>query len=310
MSLYIKHRPTGLKDVIGQDQAVRTLVNKIGKDMPHTILFSGPTGCGKTTIARILGSQLDCTETNLTETNCADVRGIDSVREIKDVMHLAPMGGKSRVWILDEVVQLPKATQQAFLKILEDTPRHVYFLLCTSDLTGLLPTFIGRCFHLALRPLGPADIQKVLLTVCEKEKKMINASLVGEITENCNGSARAALQLLETALVWDKLADQIKAVQGTKITEESEFLGKALFGNITWDAIAKLIDKLEHKDIESVRYATLAYASKMLAFSQQKGRAMKVIYYFKDSFQWCGKAGMMLAAYLTKFATESERKML
>lgn len=103
MPLHLDHRPKTLKRVVGQDATVAALKTVLERDdMPHAFLFHGPSGCGKTTLARIVAKKLGCSEMDLKELNVADVRGIDSIRDITRNMALRPMGGTARVWILDE----------------------------------------------------------------------------------------------------------------------------------------------------------------------------------------------------------------
>ncbi len=143
--LYKKHRPKEFKKMVGNVSTVQTLVNMIKRDtLPHTILFHGPSGCGKTTLARILKNQLDCSDVDFKELNCSDHRGVDTIREITRTMNMAPTGGKVRIWLLDEVHQMTKDAQNAALKIFEDTPNHVYFLLIVPTLiyfTNLIVNF-------------------------------------------------------------------------------------------------------------------------------------------------------------------------
>ncbi len=302
IALYLKYRPQSFSEIIGHEQIVKILSQKVeSKTVPNTILFSGDTGVGKTTTARILSRELGCTEFNLTQVNCADFRSIDDVRGIREVMHLHPMGGGCKVWILEECVQLPKVTQQAFLAILEDTPKYVYFLLCSSDLSGLLPTFVGRCFHLALQPLLKAQLADIMDTVCAGEGRKIEPEVKLAIATAANGSARMALQLLEAALVWKDPENQLQAIGSCKLqSEESEqFLGRALFSRSSWGMISKIINNLEDKDVEGVRRQVLGYAAKVLSSPNGHGQegAYKVIKALSEPFFGSGKAGLLAAVY-------------
>src|SRR5690606_3369465 len=102
-------------------------------DIPHAMLFTGPSGCGKTTLARILRVKLRCSDNDFQEINAADFRGIDSIRSMRQQVGAAPLGGDSRIWLIDEAHSMTADAQNAFLKLLEDTPRHVYFFLATTD---------------------------------------------------------------------------------------------------------------------------------------------------------------------------------
>ena len=106
-ALYIKYRPTRFRHVQGRRNketvnALRTMVGRDSKDVPHAFLFSGPTGCGNTTLAWILGDRLGCVGSDFKEIDSADFRGIDTIREIRKRIHYRAMEGESRIWLLDE----------------------------------------------------------------------------------------------------------------------------------------------------------------------------------------------------------------
>lgn len=301
MSLYRTYRPKNMDEVVGQAQAKATLQAKLDSDtMPNVVLLSGSSGTGKTTLARIVAEELGCTGTNLVERNCADVRGIDSVRDIDDVVRLAPMGGKCRVWILDEVHQLPKTTQSAFLKVLEDTPPRAYFLLCTTDLAGLLPTFLSRAWHVTLRPLTERELEDVIATVLSGEQRTISRPVLRAVSTAANGSARVALQLLESALTAADEDGMLEAVGAATVSqaERAEFLALALIKQSGWAAIVTSVAKVEDGEVETLRRQVLEYARKvLLGNSQQRGMAYMVITAFADSFSTSGRAGLAAACW-------------
>ena len=156
MELYKKYRPKNFKRIVGQPTITEQLTSMTrSNQFPHSSLFSGPSGCGKTTLARIMRNKLDCGDQDFQEVNCADFRGIDMVRDIRNRMNLAPIGGECRVWLIDEAHQLSSQAQNAFLKILEDTPSHVYFMLATTDPQKLIPTIRTRCAEFKVSSLNP-----------------------------------------------------------------------------------------------------------------------------------------------------------
>ena len=167
MELYKKHRPKRLKDVLGCD-GIKKQIQRCpdGSHLAHSILITGPSGCGKTTIARIVAQKiLKTSDTDLMEINCADFRGIEMVRDIRSRMSLAPMGGQARTWIIDEAHQLTTQAQDAFLKILEDQPRHVYFILCTTDPSKLITTVKNRCPEWIVTKPKPAQLLEYLQAI-------------------------------------------------------------------------------------------------------------------------------------------------
>ena len=304
MSLYRKYRPKSLDEVIGQDMAVSILSKKMkDNSLPNTIMLSGPTGVGKSTLAGIIADSLGCSEMNINSINCADVRGIETVREIRDVMYLAPMGGKCRVWKLEEVVQLPKLTQQGFLEILENTPPRVYFILCTSDTTGLLPTFMGRCFHIALESLSIKDIRRIVSSVLECENaRTLDGVVMTAITTHADGSARKALQLLEACLPLKTVDDQLKAVNAASVeqAEKPEFLARLLLRRAEWSEVCMTLKTIEDKDVETIRRQVLAYVGKGLIENWKaynKALACVIINYLEDSIAYGGRAALAKRCY-------------
>lgn len=176
MSLYNKYRPQTLDEVRGQDTIVKTL-DKMLSDIntcPHAFLLTGPSGCGKTSIARIIANRLGCHPNDCQEIDNTDLRGIDTIREIKKESRFLPLNGKVRVWIFDETQKVTSDGQAGLLKILEDTPNHVYFVLCTTDPQKLLPTLIGRCTRFDVKTLEEDEMVSLLRRVVHKEKQQVD----------------------------------------------------------------------------------------------------------------------------------------
>jgi len=299
---YRKLRPEDFDQVVGQDRAVQVLQGKLGgKCLPHVVLFAGPSGSGKTTLAGITARRLGCTPSNLVEQNCADVRGIDSVRAIESVMHYAPLSGASRVWILDEVVQLPKTTQQAFLTILENPPDHVWFLLCTSDMTGLLDTFKSRCFQIHLNPLADADIQMILERIVKQNRLVTSALALEEIASRAEGNARKALMILDAVMVSDDAREQARLLGAfsEETREKSVFLARLLLDGKPWSDIVAALADVEDRDLESLRRGVLAYASRVLCgnFRKLHPRAYLVLLAFEEPWTWTGRSGLVKSCY-------------
>lgn len=294
--LYKVHRPRTLEKVIGAEQTCQALRNMLDKGtLPHTLLFTGPSGCGKTTLARILKTELQCHEMDFRELNCSDFRGIDTIREIARQMHLAPTGGKCRIWLLDEVHQLSKDGQNAALKILEDTPAHVYFFLCTTDPQKLLKTILTRCTEMPVRALSYPEIEGLVQKVCKREKIELTKDVLDELVGSANGSARTALVLL------DKIANlkadqQVEALQ-QKLKEENEAieLCRLLMKKADWSQVAKCIKGLTAEP-ESVRRAVLGYAASVL-LNKNDWQAFTILQAFDGHFYDTGKPGLVRACY-------------
>jgi DNA polymerase III gamma/tau subunit len=306
--LYRKHRPTKLSQVVGQAGAVsqlRKLIEK--KKVPHTILFHGPSGCGKTTLARIMAKELGCSKADFTEVDCADFRGIDLVRDIKSTLGLAPMGGKVKVWLIDEIHKMTQDGQSALLKTLEDTPSHVYFLLCTTDPDKLLATVRTRCTEIRVNMMQDEDLQSLLESVLEKEKDSGKWSdketkewsrIVDAIIEKVEGSARRALVVLNQVIDLDSKKEMLKVISRFDTKNRATVIARELIQPAPqWDLISKLLRSTDH-DPETMRRMILGYAGAvLLGGGRLAPRALLVVDVFKDNFYDCGKAGLVAACY-------------
>lgn len=300
LELYKKHRPKLLKQVLGQDAAVSSLSQMLrtGK-LPHTMLFSGPSGCGKTTLARILQAKLDCSDHDFSEINTADFRGIEMVRDIRSRMGLAPMGGKTRIWLIDEAHQMSSAAQNAFLKILEDTPNHVYFFIATTDPQKLIPTIRNRCTHVALSPLQPDVMEKLIRTVSAKEKFSVSEDVVDALVEAAEGSARRALVMLHHVSEMKTVQEQLSVITNVEAKEQGIAVARELFkASPSWGTIAAILKKLDD-DPETVRWTVLGYARTILLSGNKKLMpiAYRVIYCFRDNFYDSKAAGLAAACF-------------
>jgi len=293
--------------VMGNQTTVAALKNMLEqKTLPHTILFSGPSGCGKTTLARILAGTLGCDSLDLRELNCSDFRGIDTIRDIARTMNLAA-ANESRVWILDEVHQLSKDGQNAALKMLEDTPDHVYFFLCTTDPQKLIKTIQNRCCGMPVSLLTYEELTALVDRVLTKEEKKISDDIKDEIVASAQGSARMVLVLLDKILNL-KEADQKKAI-ADKLAQENEAIelcrallsfGKGGVGTPSWKRISDILKNLKGEP-ESIRYAVLGYSRAVLLNGQQAKQAAHVIDCFERNFFDSKEAGLALACYNVLF---------
>jgi len=295
-SLAVKYRPKKLKDFLGNTetiQALRALMER--EEMPHTILFTGPTGCGKTTLIRIVKRMLQCSDIDFQEQNAADFRGIDSARGIIQNMSLCPMNGPVRIWAFDECHQLSKDAQHALLKALEDTPKHVFFLLATTNPEKLLPTIKTRCVTFDVSPLNDNTMVVLLTDVVLAEKAQVPVEAIDQIIQDSLGSARMALSILDK-IINMKPADMLDAAkQQAAAQSEAIALCRALIAKRKWSEIAKIIKGLEAEP-ESVRRAVLGYAQAVL-LKGDNPRAALILMAFRNPFYDIGKPGLTLASY-------------
>lgn len=298
--LYRKHRPRTLQDVIGQDKTIVAIEKLLEQDnFPHAILLSGPSGCGKTTIARILARSLKCAVTDFEEVNAADSNGIDMVRGISQRMGLAPMSGECRVWLIDESHCLTKQASSSFLKMLEDTPSHVYFMLATTDPHKMLNTIRTRCTEIKLQFLSMTDMEKLIKDVCDKESIALTEEELDRLVECAEGSARKALVILHQVMGLKDESERLDAIQKSDSRAMAIELARTMMDKKKnkWSDVSKLLKEIDEEP-ESLRRMILGYYSAILLNGGKFApRAADMLDLFRDHFYDCGKAGLVLSCW-------------
>ncbi len=299
MELYKKHRPKNFEDLVGQTTAVKLLSKKMkSNNLPHTLLFTGPSGCGKTTVVRILKRLLKCSKGDFTLMNASKERGIQDVRKIDNRMRQTPIDGDCRIWFIDEAHKLTNDAQNAFLLMLEDTPRHVYFMLATPYPQKLIKEIRTRSTQIDLKSLSNKDLEKLLLSVSEKEKFELPEDVCDKIIENSDGSARKALVLLDQVIELDE-EEMIDAIAKASSEQQGFAVARALHNpKIRWSSMCIILKDVATEEPETIRWIVLGYAkSVILSGSGLQARAYNVINAFRDHFYDSKHAGLAAACY-------------
>ncbi len=302
MEIYKRYRPKTLDEVIGQQETVTVLKDFLQKqNLPHALLLSGASGVGKTTIARILRRELKCSKTDYVEINAAESRGIDTIRDIANRVHLSPFLGKVRIWTIDEAAKLTNDAQNAMLKLLEDTPNHVYFFLCTTDPQKLIPTIHTRCTHFKLGSLSEDQLDGLLVSICKREfgdKWPKQHVILQKIAEFSDGSARKALVKLGQIVMLPTLEEQLEAVQKQEVARQAIDLARALMNpKSKWPTIAEIVKNLDEEP-EMIRRLVLVYCSSViLGGGGLADKAAMVLSRFEPNWYDSGKPGLVLACW-------------
>lgn len=220
-----QYRPTVFSEVIGQDVFITLLKNALAQGrMGHAFLLTGIRGVGKTTIARLIAKAVTCTKRtadqepcnvctsctavlqdkhmDIIEMDAASHTGVDDVRQILEGSQYKPIISTHKIYIIDEVHMLSKSAFNALLKLLEEPPAHVKFILATTEQSKIPATVISRCQQIHLRRLAPQALRSLLYNVCEKEGFQSDDSALDALCQYSEGSARDALSLLEKTLVF------------------------------------------------------------------------------------------------------------
>ena len=305
MALHLDYRPTTLEEVVGNDSVKDSLRSlfKRKEDTPHSFMFLGPSGTGKTTFARIIAKQLGCADSDFFEYNAANVRGIDTIREIDMNCRYAPLEGKIKVYLLDECAKLTGDAQNAVLKLLEDTPKHVYFILCTTDPDKIIKTIHTRCTTYQTKPLTPLQMDLLLKWVLRSEEleETYPKEIIKEIIKASDGCPRQALVLLDSVI---DITDEKKALEAISSYSLGTFptieLCRAIMGRAStakWNSIKEIVSGTTEEP-ERIRYAILGYLTKVLYNSKEPDRIIELMEPFMESMMYSGKAGLAYACYL------------
>ena len=260
LPLFRKYRPQSFKDVIGQEFTVKALQNAIKLNkIANAYLFCGPRGTGKTSSARIFAKSLNCTEGPTIEPcqkcqSCLDVtnasgldvieidaatnRGIDDAKELISKVQYAPMNGKFKIFIIDEVHMLSKEAFNALLKTFEEPPKNVIFILATTEPHKVIETIVSRCQRFDFRRITIDDIVKRLREISDIEKINITDDALYAIAKNVSGGMRDSLALLDQASILG-IEKEI-----TKDTIEN------LTGRLTFDVLYNLTEIILKGEIE------------------------------------------------------------
>lgn len=277
MPLQITYRPQSLDEVVGNDatvEAVRMLFSR-KQDFPHAMLFSGPYGCGKTTIARIIAKLLESSD--VSELNMSNMRGIDSVRHLDEISQYPPVTGKSRVYILDEIHRQTKDAQNALLKLLEDSPSHAFFILCTTDPQMLIPTLVSRCHEFQVRVLKSMEMKKLLRRILKQEGiEGYPDKILDTIIKLSEGHPRDAIKMLDSIIDIESDETALEALIATySVVADSKQLARDLLDGVSWKFIHKnLAALLENNDAEKVRQGLHGYMTNVL-LNNDGGKAAK-----------------------------------
>ena len=304
-ALYRKYRPQSFADVSDQEHITRTLKNALKEGrVSHAYLFSGPRGVGKTSIAKIFAKAVNCTHnmsgepcneceicTGITDGSISDVveidaasnNGVDEIRDLRDKVKYLPSQCRYKVYIIDEVHMLTTQAFNALLKTLEEPPKHVIFVLCTTEPQKVPATIQARCQRFEFHLIGREEIESRIREVSRYEYIQIDDDAVKTIAEVSEGGMRDALSLLDQAEAYSKEShitlEDVLQVSG-KLSNDilinlatSIQYGNALDAITTLDALLKI-----GKEIPKIMNGLVVFYKDILVIKNVKPDLMKVGY--------------------------------
>lgn len=258
-ALYRKYRPTNFDEVVGQTHIIQTLKNAIVQNrIAHAYLFCGPRGTGKTSIAKIFAKTLNCTNSqdapcgvcenckmaangshpDIIEIDAASNNGVDEVRNLIDKVKYAPMQGKYKIYIIDEVHMMTSGAFNALLKTIEEPPAHVIFIFATTEPNKVLPTIISRCQRFDFNKVSIHDIKYRLSVVCKNEGIEIDENGLMLIAQLADGGMRDALSILDQCVAYCSSHIDVNDI-------------RKIYGVVTSEDIGKLFYSVYKKDVDS-----------------------------------------------------------
>lgn len=285
LALYQKYRSTTFEEVVGQEVTVRTIQNAIRENrVGHAYLFCGPRGTGKTTMARLLAKAVNCedpekapcgicsncraaadgTHPDIIEINAANETSVDDIRDLIERSKLAPMFGKHKVYIIDEVHQLSSAASSALLKTLEEPPENVIFILATTDPQRLLPTIISRCQQFNFYRIRTDQIKDHLLEIAEKEHLQMDEVAAQKIAILANGGMRDALSIM----------DQCAAFGGDAVREEDV---NRIYGLTSLQEQIDLLNDIFHEELANVLERVRTYEERGIDIGRMTDQMIDIL---------------------------------
>lgn len=276
-TLTTKYRPYDLDQVFGQDDACNALEAALERGSSRSFLLSGPSGTGKTTLARIVARLMNCNDRDVQELDAATYTGVDDVRAIQSAMQFMPMMGERRAVILDEAHRLSKQAWDACLKSIEEPPEHLVWFVCTTELRKVPVTIKRRCLHVELRPVPVELLVQLLNDIAAMEGLELADGIIDVCARQANGSPGIALANLLKCQAAQSEREAKKLCSEAVDSEPVSKLCQLMLKGGSYTAAVEIIKQMQGEENESQRIAIVAYMTAVALNTKAPKQALGVL---------------------------------